>query len=71
MYQDRGSETKIGTDPSQYKILNDRAFSTSNIMRPALNSLQKHGLHQVDYLKTQLSSENFNFKSQLTSLYMI
>ena len=63
-------------DPSQapkrkYNILNDPSFLASNTMPPNLKPPQKPDLHRDDPLMKSLSTEKFQFKPQLTSLYMI
>ena len=63
-------------DPSQapkrkYNILNDPSFLASNTMPPNLKPPQKPDLHRDDNLVKSLSTEKFQFKPQLTSLYMI
>ena len=55
----------------KYNILTDRAISTSNVVPPALKPLSELDLPRKDSLTSHLSTENFQFKPQLTPLYMV
>ena len=52
-------------------ISKDPPFFNSNIMPPTLKLLSKPHLHSYVSLTTQLSTEKFQFKPQLTSLYKL
>ena len=55
----------------KYKILKDSRFSFSNLMPPTLKPSQKLEMHREASLTSQLSTEKFQFFSQLTSLFMV
>ena len=57
----------------QYYKLTDPTFITLNVLKnnPTLRLSSKHDLHRGDSLTSQLSTGNFHFKPQLTSLYMV
>ena len=55
----------------KYNSLTDLAFLNSNLMHPTLKSLSKPDLHRGDSLTSQLYTEKFQFKPQVTSLYMV
>ena len=50
---------------------NDPAFLISNIVSPTLKPPSKHDVHRYDSLTSRLSTETFQFKSQITWLYRI
>ena len=54
----------------KYNTLIDPCFPTSNFMPPMLKPSSKPGLHRDDSLISQLWTEKFQLKHQLTPLYM-
>ena len=55
----------------QNNVLNDPAFLSSKLFPPTVKPSSKHDIHIDDSLTSQLSIEKFQFKAQLTSIYMV
>ena len=52
-------------------ILNDHTFLTSNIMPPTLTPSEKPDSRKHESSTSQLSTEKYQFRPHLTSLYMV
>ena len=66
------SELDSSTFPERKNnVFTDPAILTSNAFPLTLKPLSKPDLHRDDSLTSQSSSENFQFKPQLRSLYMV
>ena len=68
----KNRETDSSKSPRRKdNIPNDPGVLTSNIIPPPRNSSQKPNMYRDDSLTFQFTTENFHFKSQMTSLYMV
>ena len=70
---EKPTEQSISTPPPSKKksdIMKDPIFLTSPVYPPVISPKDSISTQGDDYLIPILSTENFTFKSQLTSLYM-
>ena len=66
-------EQSISTPPpskKKFDIMKDPSFLTSPVYPPVISPKDSISTQRDDYLIPILSTENFTFKSQLTSLYV-
>ena len=70
---EKPTEQSISTPPpskKKYDIMKDPIFLTSPVYPPVISPKDSISTQREDYLISILSTENFTFKTKLTSLYM-